>query len=118
MYQEPDGGAASPVSFPNGASQSPPPNLKIDDCRHMAKDEMNEITEDRWDEDVWGAATESESPRPKLIFYFGKRDHWVADHTRDELIAARAYQDGGEEWKPRMLIDEEGIPHSFPISKF
>lgn len=84
----------------------------------MAKDEMNEITEDRWDEDIWGAATESASPRLKLIFYFGKRDHWVADHTRDELIAARAYRDGGEEWKPRMLIDEEGIPHSFPISKW
>ena len=80
---------------------------------------MNEITEDRWDEDLWGAAERKEgSPRPKLVFYFGKDDHWVADHSRDELIAARAFQKGQlEGWRPKMLVDDEGIPHSFCISE-
>ena len=79
---------------------------------------MVEITEDRWDEDMWGAATPSpDYERPKLVFYFGTNDHWVADHTRDQLIAARGYQEKGEDWKPRMFIDDMGIPHSFCIRK-
>ena len=79
---------------------------------------MIQIAEDRWDEDIWGAALPSlDHPRPKLVFYFGTDDHWVADHTRDRLIAARGYRPGGEDWKPRMYIDDLGIPHSFCISK-
>ena len=87
--------------------------------RHMARDEMLDITEDRWKENVWGAATPtSEHPTSKLIFYFGKDDHWVADHTRDELIAVRGQQEGSvEAWKAKMLIDDENIPHSFCIRK-
>ena len=78
---------------------------------------MNEITEDRWDEEIWGSAESNiASPRPKLIFYFGEKDHWVADHTRDQLIAARA-SNGAESWKPKMYIDQSGIPHSFCIRK-
>ena len=42
----------------------------------MAKDEMEDITEDRWDEDIWGAAVDAGSAlgtrRPQLVFYFGK----------------------------------------------
>ena len=81
----------------------------------MARDEMMEITEDKWDEDLWGPArSRSAIPTPRLIFYFGKDDHWVANRTRDELIAARGYQAGsGEQWKAKMLIDDEDIPHSF-----
>lgn len=83
--------------------------------RHMARDEMNEITEDRWDDEIWGCAEPTTAfPRPKLIFYFGKNDHWVADHTRDQLIAARA-SNGVESWKPKMYIDQLDIPHSFCI---
>ena len=87
--------------------------------RHMARDEMDEITSDRWDSDLWGIAKPKDGcPRPKLFFYFGKDDRWVADHTRDELIAARGYREGGgEEWKPRMLVDEEGITHDFCLSE-
>lgn len=43
--------------------------------RHMARDEMESITEDRWDADIWGAETETsdvKSTPPKLIFYFGQ----------------------------------------------
>ena len=84
----------------------------------MARDEMREITEDRWDEDLWGPATSSPgSTRPKLVFYFGKDDHWVADHSRDELIAARGRSEGEQPWGARMMIDDLGIPHSFCIRK-
>lgn len=90
--------------------------------RYMGRDELLQITEDRWDQSLWGSAAPmamTSTPNPKLIFYFGKRDHWVADHSRDELIAARAYQDGGgEDWKPQMLIDDEEIPHNFCIRQY
>lgn len=54
--------------------------------RHMAKDEMETIAEDRWDEDVWdiipgigedqdllGKRSTRVLPRPKLTFYFGEK---------------------------------------------
>ena len=78
---------------------------------------MMEITEDKWDEDLWGTAEpRSGIPTLRLIFYFGKDDHWVANHARDELIAARGSREGlGQQWKAKMLIDDEDIPHSFCI---
>ncbi|PVH86945.1 hypothetical protein DL98DRAFT_480891 [Cadophora sp. DSE1049] len=86
---------------------------------HMAKDEMDFITEDKWDEDIWGIEHEdpdTKSRPPKLIFYFGQNDHWVADHTRDALIAARGREEGDRQSsKPVMMIDESGIPHGFCI---
>lgn len=80
---------------------------------------MREITEDAWDEEIWGASVQgSTSTRAKLVFYFGQSDHWVADRTRDDLIRARAFKaDQSHEWKPRMIIDEDGIPHGFCISR-
>ncbi|TVY90709.1 Lipid droplet-associated hydrolase [Lachnellula willkommii] len=85
----------------------------------LAKEEMENITEDRWDEDIWGIeqeVAEVKDERPKLIFYFGDNDHWVANHTRDALIAARG-QAGRENdsSKPIMLIDENGVDHGFCI---
>lgn len=78
---------------------------------------MREITSDRWKDEIWGSAIDPAGPR--LFFYFGDPDHWVADKTRDELIATRAYREGSEEqWRPRMEIDRMGIPHGFPIRKF
>ncbi|KAH8658685.1 hypothetical protein BGZ60DRAFT_472038 [Tricladium varicosporioides] len=86
---------------------------------HMAKDEMETITEDRWDEDIWGIEhTEADSKVdiPKLIFYFGENDHWVANHTRDALIAARGNPDTDmKSSKPIMLIDKNGVDHGFCI---
>jgi hypothetical protein len=41
----------------------------------MAKDELESITEDRWDEDIWGiehADSKSRTGVPKLVFYFGE----------------------------------------------
>ncbi|KZF19146.1 hypothetical protein L228DRAFT_251239 [Xylona heveae TC161] len=89
----------------------------VREALHMSRDEMNEITEDRWDADVWGASVPGAERDPaRLVFYFGQNDHWVADHTRDDLIAARAANSarGDRQW-PKMMIDEDGIPHSFPI---
>lgn len=45
----------------------------------MAKEEMEQITEDRWDDDIWGvenpspeAGAEASLPPPKLVLYFGQ----------------------------------------------
>lgn len=44
--------------------------------RHLARDEMNIITEDRWDSEIWGVehseASDFAVSSPKLIFYFGE----------------------------------------------
>ncbi|KUJ12727.1 uncharacterized protein LY89DRAFT_622679 [Mollisia scopiformis] len=86
---------------------------------HLAKDEIDFITEDKWDEDIWGIEHEETDQKPhipKLIFYFGEKDHWVANHTRDALIAARGRIDiESSSSKPVMLIDENGVEHGFCI---
>ncbi|KAF4609845.1 hypothetical protein G7Y89_g15778 [Cudoniella acicularis] len=86
---------------------------------HLAQDEMETITEDRWDHDIWGIEHEEVDSKvdiPKLIFYFGENDHWVANHTRDALIAARGNPDhGSNSSKPIMLIDKNGVDHGFCI---
>ena len=96
----------------------------------LAKHEMQTITADKWDDELWGVADadgggggggggEALREQTKLFFYFGTNDHWVADETRDELIAARAASGkDGEERRPVMEIDESGIPHGFCISEF
>lgn len=82
---------------------------------------METITEDRWDEDIWGIEHEDLDQKrqiPKLIFYFGENDHWVANHTRDALIATRGRaEDDTSSSKPIMMIDENGVDHGFCIRK-
>lgn len=87
--------------------------------RYLAGHEMKTITADAWDDELWGLseAQTSNSDKTKLYFYFGTDDHWVADETRDELIAARATGQVGDENKPTMEIDTHGTPHGFCISK-
>lgn len=79
-------------------------------CRHMAADEMRTITSDKWTDDVWGVATARE-PLTEMVFYFGRNDNWVAEKTRDQILALR---DGSG---PRMLVCEEGLPHAFCLSE-
>lgn len=46
-----------------------------DYCRHLAKDELETITEDKWDQDIWGIEHKEGSIRkeiPKLFFYFAE----------------------------------------------
>ncbi|KAJ5637178.1 hypothetical protein N7490_007057 [Penicillium lividum] len=76
---------------------------------HMAADEMRTITSDKWTDDVWGVGCASE-PISRLFFYFGRNDHWVAEKTRDEVIALRGREKG---LGPKMFVCEEGLPHAF-----
>jgi hypothetical protein len=46
----------------------------------MARDEMEQITEDRWDENIWGVEHEDVDHKyrvPKLVFYFGEKVGFV-----------------------------------------
>lgn len=83
---------------------------------------METITEDRWDEDIWGIEHDDEGQKrqiPKLIFYFGENDHWVANHTRDALIAARGRtEDDKSSSKPIMMVDDNGVDHGFCIRRY
>lgn len=95
----------------------------INQRRHMAADEMRTITTDKWTDDVWGVSTEtqplSQSTRqPRLFFYFGRNDHWVAEQTRDEIVAAREARDikPGSGSGPRMIVCEDSVPHAFCLS--
>lgn len=49
--------------------------------RHLARDEMNTITEDKWNSEIWGVEHSESSQRspPKLIFYFGENVSPTAD---------------------------------------
>ncbi|KAJ5649384.1 uncharacterized protein N7484_003107 [Penicillium longicatenatum] len=76
---------------------------------HMAAHEMRTITSDKWTDDVWGVGCGPE-PTTRLFFYFGKNDHWVAEKTRDEVIALRGREEG---LGPKMFVCEEGLPHAF-----
>jgi Lipid-droplet associated hydrolase len=88
--------------------------------RHLGFDELREITLDKWDEEVWGAAHASPTnvPRPKLFFYFAEEDPWVAGHTRDYLMKIRGREKGADDWKPRMEIDQLKIPHAFCLGEY
>ncbi|KAK5151111.1 hypothetical protein LTS14_009607 [Recurvomyces mirabilis] len=111
----------------------------VQQALHLAADEMRSVTTDRWDDPFWGMSaakdgavatgaavvrevlrsTEAQSSKsPGLFFYWGAEDHWVANSTRDVLIAKRgrgAVATAGEEGKPVMEIDGHGIPHAFPL---
>lgn len=97
----------------------------------MAKYELLEIKQDKWTNDLWRDTgqllptqtveqPDSEIDRPQLYFYWGEKDHWVGDSTRDNLIATRARQigKGEDESKPHMQVDRLGIPHAFCIRKY
>ncbi|CAJ2510529.1 Uu.00g133380.m01.CDS01 [Anthostomella pinea] len=81
---------------------------------HMGMDEMKVIGEDKWDDELWGIVHEAqahEMPVPKFCFFFGKNDHWVASHYRDEFIQKRQRQPE----RTQFVVDEGNIPHAFCI---
>jgi pimeloyl-ACP methyl ester carboxylesterase len=81
---------------------------------YMGMDEMQVIGEDRWDDELWGIAREADAHHklpPKFYFYFGRDDHWVANHYRDAFIAKRQ----GQVERTRLVVDEGSIPHAFCI---
>jgi hypothetical protein len=110
------------ISFPSDAANVTATFLKsrngVRQALHLARDEMDTITADVWDTEIWGAAEPSPHtyPRPILRFLFAASDHWVAKETRDDLIRERGMNSEGEDWKPMMEVDEEeGWPHGFCI---
>ncbi|KAL8762749.1 MAG: hypothetical protein Q9184_001289 [Pyrenodesmia sp. 2 TL-2023] len=100
--------------------------MGIKEVLYLAKDEMDMITNDKWGEEIWGAATEpgttqGDTINSNLVFFWGSHDAWVARKTRDELIRARGARiplkrvesTPEEAWKPTMFIDDGKIPHGF-----
>jgi Lipid-droplet associated hydrolase len=78
----------------------------------MASDEMRDISTDKWSDDIWGMPC-GEVRAPKLVFYFGRNDHWVAERTREEIVSRRGKYGG-----PKMVVCEDSLPHAFSIRKF
>ncbi|KAI0903209.1 hypothetical protein F4823DRAFT_568922 [Ustulina deusta] len=78
---------------------------------HLGMDEMRVIHEDKWDDDLWEIAQSSKSAVPKFYFFFGRQDHWVADHYRDTFIRKRSAQAE----RTRLIVDEGDLPHAFCI---
>ncbi|CAH0044274.1 unnamed protein product [Clonostachys solani] len=84
---------------------------------HLGKSEMETIREEVWEERLWGMAAEGEGgssgAAPRFFILYGKEDHWVANHLRDEFIARRR-KDGGE---TRIEVDEGDLPHAFCLKE-
>lgn len=92
----------------------------------MAADEMRDIGEDVWGEEIWGVSDTGKKDfdedgwtkvnnSSELVFYFANQDHWVADQTREQIISTR----GGKEGigRPRMIVAEvDELVHGWCIS--
>ena len=107
----------------------------VQQALHMAKDELAQLTHDQWSDEFWGVekaadgiAEPPQSQQPEnsadnshtqLHFYWGSDDHWIAQDTRDKIIATRARTEGktGDERKPVMEVDGHGIGHAFCLSE-
>ncbi len=115
----PDDAVLSTVSFlksKNGVRQS----------LGMAADEMREIGQDRWGEEIWGLADASNEDAEdsgrrlavpaELIVLFAKSDHWVGDQTREAIIRSRG-GGGGKTGKTSMIIAKDNeLVHGWCIS--
>lgn len=87
----------------------------------MGADEMRTITADKWSDDIWGIATGQEEEPPRMAFYFGRNDHWVAEKTRKAVIKIRGRQQQSNvlstHQQPTMVVCENGLPHAFCLRK-
>ncbi|KAH6603191.1 hypothetical protein Trco_007966 [Trichoderma cornu-damae] len=91
---------------------------------HLGLSELRTICEEKWEEELWEATAEDGEPRggpdaarqqkqtPKFFIFYGKHDHWVANHLRDAFIARRS-----ERGHTRIQIDEGDIPHAFCVKE-
>ena len=99
--------------------------------RHLGKYELDQVTDDKWDERVWGSTPNTASTgapelsdkakdKPLLYFFWGENDHWVDNRSRDKLIAGRARRSSEQQdlFKPHMEVDTLGLPHAFCIREY
>jgi len=101
---------------------------------YLARDELQEIDKDKWGPEVWDDGVEvgpvRTVPSPALYLWFAKKDHWVADVTREEICNRRGgITDGQKEWKDHPLLDygkrrptirvdeNEGLVHAWCIGQ-
>lgn len=90
----------------------------------LGLDEMRVIRDDIWADDLWEVAEEADRHGDASKFYilFGKEDHWVANQCRDRFIKQREVHASrepgvGRKGRTTIVVDEEGVPHDFCISK-
>ena len=88
----------------------------VEQALTLAAEEMVAIAADRWADEVWNAGgllplpKEDDGGRGRggMLFVFGRKDRWVAETTRQAIMAKPR---GGA----RMIVEERGLPHSFCI---
>ncbi|KAH7309511.1 hypothetical protein B0I35DRAFT_453241 [Stachybotrys elegans] len=82
---------------------------------HMGLAEMRDIAEDTWEEELWEVAVRggegaAAADLPRFFIFYGKEDHWVANHLRDEFIEKR-------KGSARIIVDEGDLPHAFSVKE-
>ncbi|KAL6856306.1 amidase signature domain-containing protein [Trichoderma novae-zelandiae] len=103
---------------------------------HLGLSELRTICEEKWEEELWEATVEDEHDVdsdsydrgesvggkgetgrqiPKFFIFYGKHDHWVANHLRDAFIERRRAD--VEEGHTRILVDEGDLPHAFCLAE-
>ncbi|QYT06220.1 hypothetical protein H0G86_013082 [Trichoderma simmonsii] len=108
---------------------------------HLGLSEMRTICEEKWEEELWETTAEdddinsynyyqgkskisangepqggAETPQqqiPKFFIFYGKNDHWVANHVRDAFIEKRKSEKG----HTKIQVDEGDIPHAFCVKE-
>lgn len=83
---------------------------------HLGLSELDGVREEAWGDELWEAAAAAAadgqgggSAAPRFFLLYGRSDHWVADHVRDEFIQRRRRRGG----PTSIAIDEDGLPHAF-----
>lgn len=62
------------------------------------------------------SATGPPPPKVSLFFFWGHNDHWVANTTRDYLIAKRSRTAApGDQGRPVMELDSDQLSHAFSL---
>ncbi|KAF4121922.1 Uncharacterized conserved protein (DUF2305) [Geosmithia morbida] len=72
---------------------------------YLGRSELEGICEDVWEDKLWDALGGGKGNR--FFLFYGKEDHWVADHARDAIVKEK-------NGKATVLVDETGeLPHAF-----
>ncbi|KAI5468045.1 hypothetical protein BGZ63DRAFT_344156 [Mariannaea sp. PMI_226] len=79
---------------------------------HLGLSELEMIREEKWEEELWEVAEDSEEGPPKFFMFYGREDHWVANWARDELIERRR-KHGERGGRTKIMVAEGDIPHAF-----